>query len=92
MTLGSRTARTGSALEATAGALRLDRALGRLGLVEVVAGPQPIEQLETESAPQRFLDHLAVTLAQSALAWTLTARSTSSSIVNVVRVFDMSAS
>jgi diadenosine tetraphosphate (Ap4A) HIT family hydrolase len=40
--------------------LRLDGEPRRLALIEVGGRPDPLEQVETEIAPQRFLDHLAV--------------------------------
>jgi hypothetical protein len=44
--------------------LGLDRELQRRALVEVYSLPQPLEEIESELAPERFLDHLAVALAE----------------------------
>jgi hypothetical protein len=45
--------------------LLLDRETRRLVLREIRLGPDPFEQLEAEIAPQRLLDHLAVTAARA---------------------------
>jgi hypothetical protein len=52
-----------SAPSSTRLVLRLDGECERLLLVEVVALPEPVEQIEAELAPQRLFDHLAVALA-----------------------------
>jgi hypothetical protein len=40
--------------------LRLNRERHRIRLIEPVAPPETLEQIETELASQRLLDHLAV--------------------------------
>jgi hypothetical protein len=53
------------ALGAAAFVLRLHREAESLLLVEVRALPDAFEQIEPEIAPERFLDHVAVTAAAS---------------------------
>jgi hypothetical protein len=48
--------------------LRLDGECNSGGLVEVIASPQSVEELETEISPECFLDHLAVALTGSGRA------------------------
>ncbi len=43
--------------------LRFDCQVERLGVVEIVAGPQIIEKIEPQISSKRFLDYLPITLA-----------------------------
>ena len=74
---GSRTARTQRAALSRF-VLGLDGEFQRVVLADVVALPEPLEEVEAELTSQRFLDHFAVACCLSVRRCTLTARSTSS--------------
>jgi hypothetical protein len=71
--------------------LLLDGEIQRLVLSQVRLGPDPLEELQAEIAPQRLLDDLAVAATRTSRL-TRTARNTRPSGVTVVLNFGITAS
>src|SRR5215216_3978676 len=70
--------------------LRLDGERHRFALGQAIAVPEAAQEIQPQLLPDCLLDHVAVAPAELRCAH-LTARSTSSSIVSVVRTFAITA-